>query len=80
MSTCSKAVTGGEMSILDRFKPKEKTTSELQAELRALVDVIVARGYGHSEDWHLYQRLREEIYKRGEKPKTEITCKPITNQ
>lgn len=68
------------MSILDRFKPKEKTTSELQAELRALVDVIVARGCGHSEDWHLYQRLREEIYKRGEKPNIKIASELITNQ
>lgn len=49
---------------------KEKTSRELQAELKALVQRLVAqRGYSFDE-MDRYEELLRELYLRGEEPET----------
>ena len=52
------------------FWKKEKTSRELQAELKALVQRLVAqRGYSFDE-MDRYEELLRELYLRGEEPET----------
>ncbi len=59
-------------------KPVEetpKTSQELQAELQALCDRVVAVQYITPSDSSKYEHLLLEIYKRGETPKTKLSSK-----
>jgi len=52
------------------FWKKKKTSRELQAELKALVQRLVAqKGYSFDE-MDRYEKLLKELYLRGEEPET----------
>lgn len=57
------------------IEEKEKTVDELQHELQALCDRIVATQRMTVGDTERYERLRLAIYKKGEKPRASIETK-----
>ena len=61
------------------FEPAPpRPMSEIQAELRALLDKIYAQQFGYSDDMRRYENLLREIYSRGIEPdvKLKITDLP----
>lgn len=61
---------------LFKSKPKKiKPTKELQAELKALCNKIIAQQVMYHSDGEQYTKLLKELYMRGVEPIT--TLKPI---
>lgn len=52
------------------FWKKEKTSRELQAELKALVQRLVAQRSYSFDEMDRYEELLRELYLRGEEPET----------
>lgn len=52
------------MTCMTWFR-KEKTDKELQDELKALCDKVIAQQLGWQRDFDRYEELLLEIYKRG---------------
>ena len=57
------------------FNKKLKTDNELQAELKALVDVVIAQGRIFGSDANKYEQLLREIYNRGLEPAAKLVPK-----
>jgi len=54
--------------MFEWLNPKPKTDKELQAELRALVSRITVDSVYSFSSMNKYEKLLEEIYKRGLEP------------
>ena len=54
-------------------EPKPKTDKDLQSELKALVQTVLAQQYISSEQSRRYESLLKEIYDRGLEPESRIT-------